>query len=355
MKKFIILILMSFIIFQPLPQFVEAEENYYYTKDIEHLFTHCLLAYPDIAFSKNNEMREHYNQDCITHNEFKLILEELYKNNYVLVDINDCYKVENNIAKICEIKVPKNKKPLIFSFDDVNYDHKKLHLGMIDKLILKDNKIMESTIIDGKEVLTDNREFICILENFIKKNPDFSYNGAKGTINLTGYDGILGCRTQKSNVINRDEEIQKAKEIVAYLKNNGWTFASHSYGHYHMKKISVTQFQEELESWKNEVESLVGHTNIYVYPYGEWEITDNYGNISQKHKLLKEYGFKLFCGVGMKPFFSYLPFDKNIKEKSLFMDRKVIDGFTLKNRTSFFKPLFDTSLVYDNNYRNLIN
>ncbi len=354
MKKLFVFLLICFTVIQPTHQYVKAENDFYYTKDIEHLFTHCLLAYPEIAFSKNNEMREHYNTDCITHNEFKFILEELYKNNYVLVDINDCYSVENGVAKISAIKVPKNKKPIIFSFDDVNYDHKKLHLGMIDKLILSDNKIKEYTLINGKENITEDREFVCILENFIKKHPDFSLNGAKGTINLTGYDGILGYRTQKDNNINRTEEIKKAQEVVNYLKNNGWNFASHSYGHYHMKKISIEKFKKELDNWKNEVETIVGHTNIYVYPYGEWEITDDFGNISQKHKLLKDYGFKLFCGVGMKQFYSYLPFDKNIKEKSLFMDRKVIDGFTLKNRTNFLNPLFDSNLVYDYNYRNLI-
>ena len=30
---------------------------------------------------------------------------------------------------------------------------------------------------------------------FHRRDPDFSYRGAKGTIALTGYDGILGYRT----------------------------------------------------------------------------------------------------------------------------------------------------------------
>ena len=84
-------------------------------------------------------------------------------------------------------------------------------------------------------------------------------------------------------------------------------------------------------------------------------MVDDFGNLSKKHKLLEEYGFKLFCGVGMQQFYSYMPFNKNIKEKSLFMDRKVIDGFTLKNRKTSLLPLFDTSIVYDYNSRSLIN
>lgn len=332
-----------------------AQDEFYYTDNVEHLFTHCLLAYPEIALAKNNEMQLHYNQDCITHTEFKAILKELYKNNYVLVNINDCFKIENGKAVKNKIKIPVGKKPIIFSFDDVNYDHKKLHLGMIDKLILDENgNLAELTYKDNKEVITYDREFVCIMEDFINKNPDFSINGARGTLNLTGYDGILGYRTQKNNKINRESEIEEAKKVVAKLKENGWTFASHSYGHYHMKKITLENFKIELDCWKDEVESIVGKTQVYVYPYGEWEITDN-GSISKKHKLLEEYGFKLFCGVGMQQFYSYLPFDKNIKEKTLFMDRKVIDGFTLKNRTSNLKPLFDTNVVYDYAHRSLVN
>lgn len=358
MKK-IVIFLLILILFAPFYgnfSFTLAEDKFYYTDNVEHLFTHCLLAYPETALAKNNEMRLHYNQDCITHNEFKNILKELYKNDYVLVDINKCFKIEDGKALKDKVKVPVGKKPIIFSFDDVNYDHKKLHLGMIDKLILDENgEIAELTNINGKDKITYDREFVCIMEDFIKKHPDFSVDGARGTLNLTGYDGILGYRTQKKNLENREEEINSAKKVIEKLKANGWTFASHSYGHYHMKKISTSAFKEELQSWKDEVESLVRSTKVYVYPYGEWEITDDSGEISEKHKLLEEYGFKLFCGVGMQQFYSYLPFNKNIKEKTLFMDRKVIDGFTLKNRTTALKPLFDTNAVYDYANRSLVN
>lgn len=359
MRKFVILnvfILIFMFFYTNNYSFAFADDKYYYTYEVEHLFTHCLLAYPDIALAKDNEMQLHYNQDCITHLEFKNILKQLYKNNYALVDINKCFKVENGKAVKNKIRVPIGKKPIIFSFDDVNYDHKKLHLGMIDKLILDENgEIAELTNINGKEKITYDREFVCIMEDFIQKNPDFSIDGARGTLNLTGYDGILGYRTQKNNKVNRDTEIENAKKVVKKLKSLGWTFASHSYGHYHMKKISLDNFKIELQSWKDEVGELVGNTEVYVYPYGEWEILDSTGNISKKHKLLEEFGFKLFCGVGMQQFYSYLPFDKSVKEKTLFMDRKVIDGFTLKNRTTALKPLFDTNVVYDYANRSLVN
>ena len=37
-----------------------------------------------------------------------------------------------------------------------------------------------------------------LIDAFVKKHPDFSYRGAKGTLALTGYNGVLGYRTSKS-------------------------------------------------------------------------------------------------------------------------------------------------------------
>lgn len=319
-----------------------------YNGNIEHLFTHCLIAYPEIAFDKNNSMSKHYANDCITKDEFKSILESLYNNNYILININDTFEIKNNKAIKKDIYLPRNKKPLILSFDDVNYDRKKLGKGMVDKIILdKNNNIATETTIDGKKEISYDNEFIPILESFIQKHKDFSFNNARATLNLTGYDGILGYRTNSGNKINRQSEIESAKKVVERLKQLGYSFASHSYGHYHMKKITDEHFRNELELWKNEVASIVGETQIYVYPYGEWEIECD-GGISNKHKLLKEYGFKLFCGVGIKPFFSYLPFNNNIKDKSLFMDRTPIDGYTIKNRATELEYLFNCSKILDN-------
>lgn len=338
----ILAFLTNFFCIFPNQKILLCEEGFYYTDNVEHLFTHCLIAYPNIAFNQNNHMAKHYMADCITANEFVEILHSLYNNNYVLVNINDCFKLDDNgLAVKNKIKVPIGKKPLIFSFDDVNYDSKKIGLGMVDKIILdKNNNFASSTIINNKINISYDNEFIPILENFVNQNPDFSINNAKGVINLTGYDGILGYRTSHTNKVNRQEEIENAKRIVNQLKQNGWQFACHSYGHYHMSKISTEKFSQEIALWQNEVEPLIGKTRIYVYPYGEWQVFEN-GEICEKHKLLQDAGFKLFCGVGMRTYYSYLPNSNH--HKVLFMDRKCVDGNTLQSNNqelfSFFNPL----------------
>ena len=343
------LFVMFLVILLPYQSPLQAQafkDQYYYSTDVEHLFFHPLIAYPEIALKKQNPMRKSYLADCITPYEFLGILHSLYKNNYILVSLYDCFKIENGIAVKKAVKVPVGKKPIILSFDDVNYDSKKMGYGMVDKLIIdSDGDIACSTEIDRAVDISKDREFLPILEKFIKNHKDFSPFGARGTINLTGYDGILGYRTSHTSTSRYKEiEISNAINIVNKLKTLGWTFACHSYGHYHMKKISDEKFQNEIDNWNKEVKPLIGNTSAYVYPYGEWEVFDSEGNYTFKHQLLIDNGFKLFLGVGMKTFYSYLPSKTN--NKVLFMDRKVVDGTTLcsnnKNLFAFFNP---TSII----------
>ncbi len=321
-----------------------------YSGPIEHLFTHCLISYPKIAFNKDNFMRSDYDKDCLTPIEFKRVLSSLYKKDYVLIKMSDTYKIVNGKAEKKKIYLPKGKKPLIFSFDDVNYAVKKMNHGMVDKIILdKDGNIATYTQNANKKI-SYNKEFVTILENFIKNNPNFSFNGAKGLICLTGFDGILGYRTDLTSP-NRQSEIAAVKPVIAKLKQLGWEFASHSYGHYHMKHLSLQSFKNDVNRWKNEVESLIGKTEVYVYPYGEYEITDNAGNVSKKHKLLKEAGFVMFCGVGSKYFYGMAPFNTSLKNRILFMDRRPIDGFDLRNRQQIYNKFFNCYNVYDKQNR----
>lgn len=310
------------------------------TPEVEHFFTHCLIVNPTLAFSENNFMASAYDKDCLTTSEFTKIIQSFYDNNYMLVNANMCFKIdENGQAYKVPVNLPNGKKPLILSIDDVNYDHRKMHLGMADKLTVDKNGTLCS-VTDGK--LDYEREFVSVLDNFISAHPDFSYNNSKAMLCLTGYDGILGYRTQTGN----KTEIEEAQKVVAKLKQEGYYFACHSYGHYHMKKVSNEIFDSEMENWQNEVETLIGKTNIYVYPYGENLILEN-GKISYKHQKLLDYGFKLFCGVGDKHFYSYYPFNAPRHNQVLFMDRRSMDGLSLRQHQNEYSKFFNCELVYD--------
>lgn len=361
MRKFSIfaIIFMFFCIFSTFfaQLCVFAEENaasslVEYNGEIKHVFTHCLLSDPSLALNPKNSMSKDYARDCITKDEFKLILHYLHKNNFTLINPHELFFVKDSQISRKKLYLPKGKKPLIFSFDDVNYDHRKMGKGMVDKLILdKNGEIATQTQKGGKTSVSKDNEFVPILNSFVSHHPDFSFNGAKGVLCLTGYDGILGYRTQSKNTQNRNQEISECKKVVKKLKSDGWIFACHSYGHYHMKKISAQKFEQELKSWNEEVVPLIGKTDIYVYPYGEWEILNNENQVSEKHKLLVDDGFKLFCGVGVKSFISMFPRNFDKSEQVLFMDRCPLDGFTLKNRGKDLSDLFPYESVIDWQYR----
>lgn len=310
------------------------------TPEVEHFFTHCLIVNPSLAFRSDNFMANDYDKDCLTTSEFSKIIKSFYDNNYMLVNANMCFTTtENGKAIKKSPTLPKGKKPLIISIDDVNYDHRKMHLGMADKLAVDKNGTLCS-IIDGK--YDYEKEFVSVLNNFIAKHPDFSFKNSKAMLCLTGYDGILGYRTQTGN----EQEIRQAKKVVEKLKADGYYFACHSYGHYHMKKVSNKTFKSEVELWKSEVEPLIGKTNIYVYPYGENLILEN-DQIAYKHQLLLNEGFKLFCGVGDLHFFSYYPFHTSSNNQVLFMDRRSMDGYSLRKHQKQYSEFFDCNKVYD--------
>lgn len=327
---------------------VSSENLVEYKGEIEHLFTHCLLAFPSLALNPKNPLSTAYDRDCLTPTEFKNLLNTLYNKNYMLVDIESIYEVKQDQVVQKTLYLPKGKKPLILSFDDVNYDSKKKNSGMVDKLILDQNNNIASYHEKTKTISYDN-EFLPILENFIKTYPDFSFKGARGVLCLTGYDGILGYKTQRSNP-NYKEEIKKVTPLVNRLKSLGWKFACHSYGHYHMKQISEYEFFKEIVNWQTEVEPIIGKTNIYVYPYGEWEIYDSNFELTKKHKMLLDAGFRFFLGVGAKNFFNHMPLNSQQKH-TLFMDRKPIDGRTLRTFEKYYNYLFDAKEIYDNKNR----
>lgn len=316
-----------------------------YDGEIKNIFIHSLIAYPEILRTKPKNIISTYHTDCIDYVEFENLLTELYKNNYVLVDIHKTFTTQDNTVKKCKVNVPRGKKPVVIGVDDVVYDPRKSGNGMVDKLCVDNNKnIYTETMIDGKINKKYNREFVCVLENFLKLHPDFSPFGDRLTINLTGFCGVLGYRISDKDKFKREQEITDAKVVVNRLKELGYTFACHSFGHYHTKKASIELIKKDLTDWKTFIEPVIDKTDVFVYPYGEWELV-NGDKLSCKQQLLIDFGFKLFLGVGIYDFYSYMPLNNNIKQKVLFADRKPVDGYTLLNRQKQFESLFNCDKV----------
>ena len=317
----------------------------WYDGEIKNIFIHSLIAYPEVLQTKSKNTIVTYHTDCIDYIEFENLLNELYKNNYVLVDIHKTFTTENGITKKCKVKVPCGKKPVAIGVDDVVYDPKKSGNGMVDRLCVDSNEnIYTETLIDGKIDKKYDREFAPILENFLTLYPSFSPFGDRITINLTGFCGILGYRISDKNEMVRNTETEKVQTVIKTLKQLGYTFACHSYAHYHTKKVSAEFVKQDLADWQRYIEPVIGKTKVFVYPYGEWELATG-NQISEKQKVLIDFGFKLFLGVGIYDFYGYMPLSKNINSKILFADRKPIDGYTLIHRQNELNKLFDYKKV----------
>lgn len=310
-----------------------------YTGVVEHWFTHALIAFPEITLETNSE---YYWKDCITPYEFKHFLQALYDYGFILIDPAIC--IENpsgdgkTFAWVDQLMLPEGKKPLIMSFDDVVYDSRKMHCGMVDKIIVDENGELASYTkhLNGEEVISYDNEFIPIIEQFCKEHPDFSHNGAKGVIALTGFAGVLGYRTNRQSE-NRESEIEEAKKVVAVLKEHGWTFASHSYSHTNFANASLEKVQDDTQKWQNEVQNIVGETPVFVYPFGA-----RIPNEDPRIEVLKNAGFKLFCGVGSKNAINW-----EMKDGTLLMDRRTMDGTALNEYQEIYKPFLDVTAARD--------
>jgi len=316
-----------------------------YTGKIEHVFIHPLIAYPELAFDGDSQSLG-FDDWFITIREFNKILDSLYEKDFILVDINKAYEeMEQNGIKIIKRKplmLPEGKKPIILSLDDVNYYKYMIENGIVYKLIIDENGDLAtySKNPQGEKVISKENESITILNEFVKKHPDFSSEGAKGIIALTGYEGILGYRTNV-NGVNREVEIGSVKKIINKLKTEGWTFASHSYGHPNLSQITEQQLVNDTIKWKNEVESLIGCTQVYIYPFGAAVTKDNV-----KFQYLQSQGFKIFCAVGSSSY-EEIPANSDV----VITDRRHIDGVSLRNQRVSFLDLYDAEKIIDLNTR----
>lgn len=84
----------------------------------------------------------------------------------------------------------------MLSQDDVCYYEYMTGQGFADRFVLDENgKITNEYTLDDGTVIRGSFDVLTILEDFIEAHPDFSYRGARGTIAVTGYNGIFGYRT----------------------------------------------------------------------------------------------------------------------------------------------------------------
>jgi len=310
----------------------------YYEEPVLNIFFHALVARPETAFTSSR--KDHFLEWYVTAEEYKKILNELYKKDYVLTDIKELYEVINtNGHKRVNFKkpyIPLGKKPMVLSIDDLSYYESVRRLASIHKLVIDDNNHIAGWTADGSSgELSYDLDAVTYLEEFIGMYPDFSVRGARGIIALTGFEGVLGYRTHELNSHSYQEEKENAIRVVNRLKELGWHFASHSWGHPNLREISLTRLENDMNRWDREVRPVLGDTDLFIYPYGS-----GVEHIEAKHKILRDKNFNVFFGVG--PGFTLLQ-----RQSYLYFDRRNIDGFYFRVFRNRADRLFNIEDVID--------
>ena len=348
------------------PKVSEAIAKYNETKStlvrqdpekVPHVFFHSLIVDKSKAFDGDRKQMS-YNQVMTTVGEFEKILDILYEKGFVLVRIHDIAAMEKDestgeyVMTPKDIMLPPGKTPIVMSQDDVCYYEYMVGDGFASRLVIgEDGRVTTEMDMDDGTSKVGDYDLIPILNKFIDKHPDFSYKGAKAIIALTGYNGIFGYRTAPSYSENPtyEEDKKKATEIANALRADGWEIASHSWGHRHLGKESEEAFKTDCDKWQNEVETLVGETDILIYPFGtdvgSWH---NYTNDNTRYVYLRDQGFRYFCNVD-----SSAPYWVQIDKEYMRQGRRNLDGYRMWKdihdpENAKLKDLFDANEVYDN-------
>lgn len=339
--------------------------------EVTHIFYHSLVVDPDRGFAGDDNIAAGFKQWMTTVDEFNKITQAMYDNGYVLVRLRDLVIQTTDedgtvhFTKNTELMLPEGKKAFVLSLDDLSYYHSYDGRGIASKIVLDENgkPTCEYIQADGTTV-TGAYDCLPLLDQFLEEHPDASYHGAKGMIALTGYNGILGYRTDIAYKTHEnltsdqqawldahpdfdwDAECEEAKKVADAIKEDGWEFASHTWGHMAIGDASMERIQADTEKWENYVSPLVGGTDTIIFAHGQ-DLGDwhDYAADNEKFQFMKAHGYNFFCNVDSSQYFL------QIRDNYVRQGRRNLDGFRLwydvhgdTNRTS---DLFDASQILD--------
>lgn len=240
--------------------------------DVSHLFYHSLIVDPARAFARSQPERAGYAQYMVTINEFRAQLDQMYRRGYVLVHPQRLFaKDAAGIMRPAAPMLPPGRKPLVLSVDDVNYYTYMQGAGFASNLTLKDGAVTNTYVDAQGQTHFGAYDVPTVIDDFVRRHPDFSYRGDKGTIAETGYNGVLGYRSsvrEYGNTPQTRAEGARAKAVANALKAEGWQFASHSWGHINMTTSPLAWIEADARRWDAEVKPLVGATDELIYPFG---------------------------------------------------------------------------------------
>lgn len=325
---------------------------------ITNLSFHVLIADPSRAFT-NKGYGGAYNKNFVTIDEFQKILEQLYANGYVLVDlesiITETVAEDGTVTYSANtIYLPTDKKPIMLTETMVNYFNYMIDSdgdgkadagggGFASRLVVTESGEIKAEMVnaDGKTVVGDY-DFVPILETFIEAHPDFSYQGARATLAVSGSEGIFGYRigdffyTEK-NLDNsgKQQEIEGATKVVQALREKGYTIGCYTWENLDYNAINATAIQNDLQKWFEEVKPVLGEVDVMVFARGI-DLSD-YGT-GNKFNVLYSSGFRYFIGASTAPW-------AELNETYFHQKRLMVTGTNMAYAATTFTKYFNSMSI----------
>ena len=319
---------------------------------VPHIFYHSLLNSTSKAFdveALGQGAVDGYNAWMVTVDEFDQITQRLYDAGYVYVRLRDLVKQTTDedgtvhFTPNTELKLPQGKKAIVLSIDDLSYYHSYAAASFPEKLVLDENGEVKCLYTDAAgNTSVGDYDVVPRLNSFLKEHPDGAYHGARGLLAMTGYNGVFGYRTDidyllQENLMedqrawldshpdyNYDQDVADATVIADALKEEGWEFASHTWGHLSVTDKSVETLQTDNEKWVATVEPIVGPVDTIIFAHGNdigsWEGYD--GN--EKYAYYNSVGYHFYCNVD-----GSVPYWVQITDRYVRQGRIDVDGYRL--------------------------
>ncbi len=339
-----------------------------YSGDVVHLNFPNLIVDTSLAIDGDNSSQT-YAQNLITLEEFEAILDQLYQNNFILIDIHDLAdEIWDGYGDVqmtkADLILPAGKRPLVLSVENLNYASVLAGDGVATRLVLDESGEVAAVYTDayGAEQ-TGAYDVVPVLEQFISEHPDFSFRGARGVIGLSGRYGAFGYEIadekkkddngnagendgggddeEEENVDADKQEIYESnreivRSIAECLLDDGWTFASEGYSYTYMSDLPYEDLENDLTWWEDTVGEVVGSSDTLMYPYGS-EVDSS----SEGFAYLLGEGYHYLIGLWASEDFY------EVTEEYLRQTRRAVTGYILDNYSSYFTSIFNVSGILD--------
>lgn len=294
------------------------------TRKIPCLSFGKLIIDPETKF-KNSANREEY----ISTAEFNTILQLLFDNGYMLVDLYDVFTTTTDangetLIVQNELKLPGGKKPIILvQTQPYGYEHQ--------LVVNSDGSFTTKVTPESGDPYTGSYDFVPLLEDFIRSNPGFSYKGARAVLAVTGFNGYFGYKAEDKAAI---------QEVVTALKEKGYVVAGNTYANVSYGRVKFDEMQEDAEKWEKEAEAVLGATEVLVYARSSDISDEKTAYTGKKYDELYKTGFRYYFGLcyNSNPWMS-------ITDYTVRIGRIMVTGGNLKNSPALYTELFDPAVV----------